>query len=154
MGRGRKLSEADYTDIEISAVRFLAAREHSQEELRRKLLKRHYDSDQIERVLEELSASDLLSDARFTEAFVESRIRKGQGPVRIRLELRERGVASQLTEEALEAYADQWWNLLKEVHDTKFGCEKADSNKALAKRARFLESRGFPGELIRALLLD
>ncbi|MES9833084.1 MAG: regulatory protein RecX [Candidatus Thiodiazotropha sp. DIVDIV] len=132
----------------------MAAREHSQEELRRKLLKRHYDSDLIERVLEDLKASGSLSDARFTEAFVESRIRKGQGPVRIRLELRERGVASQLSEETLEAYADQWWNLLKEVHDNKFGCDKAESSKALAKRARFLESRGFPGELIRSLLLD
>jgi regulatory protein len=104
--------------------------------------------------LDDLQKASLLSDARFAEAFVESRMRKGLGPVRIRLELREKGVGTQLIDAALEPYSDEWKKLLLDVHDAKYGPTKADSSKELAKRARFLESRGFPGELIRACLLD
>lgn len=104
--------------------------------------------------MDDLQQASLLSDARFAEALVESRMRKGQGPVRIRLELREKGVDSQLIDAALEPYSDEWQKLLLDLHDAKFGATKADSSKELAKRARFLESRGFPGELIRACLLN
>ena len=132
----------------------MAVREHTRRELRFKLLKRHWESDLVERVLDDLQAASLQSDVRFTEAFVDSRVRKGQGPMRIRSELRDKGVEQRLVEEYLQDYSDEWPGLLKEVHDAKYGRERADSNKELARRARFLESRGFPSELIRAFLFD
>ena len=132
----------------------LAAREHSREELRRKLGKYHRDPELIEQVLSDLQSSNLQSDARFAEHFVESRISKGQGPVRIRMELNERGVPGELIETALEPYADEWLELLTRVRNDKFGGEKPETGKLLGKQVRFLESRGFPGELIRVLLLD
>ncbi|MBW9258319.1 MAG: recombination regulator RecX [Candidatus Thiodiazotropha sp. (ex. Lucinisca nassula)] len=108
----------------------------------------------IEQVLDDLTTASLLSDGRFAESFTESRVRKGQGPLRIRTELRERGISQILIDEALAPYEDQWPERLSEVHDAKYGAIRAESNKELAKRARFLESRGFPSELIRRLLLD
>ncbi|MEW8211920.1 MAG: regulatory protein RecX [Candidatus Thiodiazotropha taylori] len=154
MGRGGKLNLPDYSEIETAAVRLLAAREHSQQELRRKLLSRHYDEALIEQVLDDLTSASLQSDGRFAESFVESRVRKGQGPLRIRMELRERGISQALIDEVLVPYEDEWQQLLGEVHDAKYGAIRAESNKELAKRARFLESRGFPSEMIRRLLLD
>ncbi|MEW8403877.1 MAG: regulatory protein RecX [Candidatus Thiodiazotropha taylori] len=154
MGRGRKLNLPDYSEIEAAAVRLLAAREHSQQELRRKLLSRHYDEALIEQVLDDLTSASLQSDGRFAESFVESRVRKGQGPLRIGMELRERGISQALIDEVLVPYEDEWQQLLGEVHDAKYGAIRAESNKELAKRARFLESRGFPSEMIRRLLLD
>ncbi len=132
----------------------LAAREHSREELRRKLLSRRYDEILIEQVLDGLASSSLLSDGRFAETFVESRVRKGQGPLRIGMELRERGISQMMVDQALAPYEDQWQQLLSEVHDAKYGVTRAKSNKELARRVRFLESRGFPSELISRLLLD
>ncbi|MEW8238607.1 MAG: regulatory protein RecX [Candidatus Thiodiazotropha taylori] len=154
MGRGGKLNLPDYSEIETAAVRLLAAREHSQQELRRKLLSRHYDEALIEQVLDDLTSASLQSDGRFAESFVESRVRKGQGPLRIRMELRERGISQALIDEVLVPYEDEWQQLLGEVHDAKYGAIRAESNKELVKRARFLESRGFPSEMIRRLLLD
>nr|WP_320409091.1 regulatory protein RecX [Candidatus Thiodiazotropha endoloripes] len=148
------MNQPDYSEIEAAAVRLLAAREHSQQELRRKLLSRHYDEALIEQVLDDLTTASLLSDGRFAESFVESRVRKGQGPLRIALELRERGISQFMIDEVLVPYEDQWQQLLGEVHDAKYGAIRAESNKELAKRARFLESRGFPSEMIRRLLLD
>ena len=132
----------------------MAVREHTRRELRFKLLKRGCEPDLVDQVLDDLQASSLQSDDRFTETFVDSRVRKGQGPVRIRSELRDKGVDERLVDGYLQAYSDQWPALLKGVHDAKYGPEKADSNKDLARRARFLESRGFPGGLIHDFLLD
>jgi regulatory protein len=132
----------------------LTAREHSVQELRLKLEKRGYQPELIEQALDALQASSLLNDARFTEVFVDNRIRKGQGPLRIRSGLREKGVGEQLIEECLRPYADQWLSLLQEVHDAKYGSQRAESNKELSKRARFLVSRGFPTEQIRSFLLE
>ncbi len=105
-------------------------------------------------MLDRLRQEGLQSDERFTDAFIESRIRKGQGPVRIRLELRERGIGSELIDRYLEVYDGEWRDLLRQVHDARFGRGPVQESRELAKRARFLEYRGFPGEMIRSFLLD
>jgi len=135
-------------------VRLLAAREHSRRELRQKLTQRDADPDLLETVLDRLQQAGLQSDERFAESFIESRIRKGQGPVRIRRELRERGIDSDLIDRFLEVYHGEWRDLLRQVHDARFGRGPARESRELAKRARFLEYRGFPGEMIRSFLLD
>lgn len=135
-------------------MRLLAAREHSRLELTRKLAQRRYDAALLEQVLDRLQQTGLQSDERFTESFIESRIRKGQGPVRIRQELKERGIGAGLIDRGLESFDDEWRALLTQVHDAKFGRERPRESRELAKRARFLEYRGFPGEMIRSFLLD
>ena len=135
-------------------MRLLADREHSRLELTRKLAKRQFESALLEQVLDQLQQAGLQSDERFTESFIESRMRKGQGPVRIRQELKERGIGAGLIDRGLEIYDDEWRGLLEQVHDAKFGRQRTRESRELAKRARFLEYRGFPGEMIRSFLLD
>ena len=65
------------------AMNWLSRREHSQLELRDKLAKRDVPADVIDATVIALVADGLLSDDRFAEAFVASRVRKGQGPVGI-----------------------------------------------------------------------
>ncbi|MEJ2396646.1 MAG: RecX family transcriptional regulator, partial [Candidatus Thiodiazotropha sp.] len=59
-----------------------------------------------------------------------------------------------LIDRYMEIYEGEWRDLLVQVHHAKFGSERAGESKELAKRARFLEYRGFPGEMIRSFLLD
>jgi len=137
------------------AIRLLAVREHCRRELRRKLEKHPFDPDLLEQVLDRLQQSGLQSDERFTEAFVAGRVCKGQGPLRIRAELRERGVGSELIGRYLDRYQEAWFDLLRQVHDAKYGPGRGGGGeRELAKRARFLEYRGFPREMIREFLLD
>jgi regulatory protein len=105
-------------------------------------------------VLDQLQQQGLQSDERFTESFIESRFNKGQGPIRIRRDLEERGIPGVLIDRYMEIYEGEWRDLLVQVHHAKFGSERAGEGKELAKRARFLEYRGFPGEMIRSFLLD
>jgi regulatory protein len=80
--------------VEAAAVRLLARREHSRAELVRKLAARGAPAELADEVLDSLAARRLQSDERYAESLVTSRIGRGQGPVRIRRELAERGVGA------------------------------------------------------------
>ena len=141
----------DLKDIEQAAVRLLATREHTQAELKRKLAARA-EIEFIQQVLDSLVARNLQSDDRFTEQYIQLRQRKGFGPVRIRHELKEKGVNSETIDEWLDERDDAWYQALREAHMRKFGDRKSADFKEKAKFARFLEYRGFPCELIRHFL--
>ena len=63
------------------AVKLLARREHSIQELRRKLSSREFSNDSIDAAVSSLQEADLVSDTRYAEVFVRSRINRGDGPV-------------------------------------------------------------------------
>ncbi|MEN8179763.1 MAG: regulatory protein RecX [Pseudomonadota bacterium] len=135
-------------------MRLLTAREHSRKQLRGKLSSRGYGSEEIEQVLDDLARRDLQSDDRFAQIYTEFRVGKGNGPIRIRAELRERGISDGLIATMLENYTEDWPDELRRVHDRKYGAELPSDRKEMARRARFLEYRGFPGELIGQLLFN
>jgi len=105
-------------------------------------------------VLDALAAQGLQSDPRFTEQYVQQRRRKGYGPLRIGAELQERGIPADLAEAWLDPRDPDWREQLREVARGKFGDAPPADRREMARRARFLEYRGFPAELIRRLLLD
>ncbi|MBQ0718757.1 MAG: regulatory protein RecX [Gammaproteobacteria bacterium] len=131
-------------------MNILARREHSRKEVSDKLQQKFApDSELLNTVLDKLVADDLLSDQRFSEAFVRWRVGKGQGPVRIRAALRERGVDA---DAPLSTCGVDWFALAGEVANKRFGEAPASDLKQRAKRMRFLQYRGFNGEQIRAAL--
>ena len=139
-------------EIEVAAVRLLSRREHSTEELRRKLATKGYAEDGIAAVLEKLTAKKLVSDQRFVSGYVHHHARRGQGPVRIRAELRQQGVTdSQIEQEVSDGETD-WARLAGEVRRRKFGADLPRTPSERAKQARFLQYRGFNSDQIRAAL--
>ena len=133
-------------------MRLLAIREHSRGELRSKLCARAFDPDLVDGVLEQLATSGLQSDVRFTEQYVRSRTIRGLGPVRIRAELRKRGIDAQSIARWLDEDSADWLDRLREVHHKKFGSKPAADPREIARRARFLRYRGFDGEQVRRFL--
>lgn len=142
----------DRADVEAAAVSLLASREHSRAELCRKLGAKRVDPELVDSILDGLQKDRLQSDERFAENYVEKRSRKGFGPLRIRVELAERGVASELISRWVDEGPWDWGELLDEAAAQKFGTGPAGDMKALGKRGRFLEQRGFPISLIRRYL--
>jgi len=142
----------DATVIEMTAVKLLGTREHTRKQLRYKLNARHADADLIEAVLDDLEQRCLLSDDRFAENYVDQRSRKGYGPLRIRSELAERGVDSELSTHWIDDGPYDWAEVLVGAATRKFGDTPAADMRALAKRGRFLEQRGFPISQIRRYL--
>jgi regulatory protein len=131
------------------AMDLLAYREHSRLELRNKLLLREFDPDSIEQTLNGLIRDNLLNDQRFAEAYTKMRARRGFGPIRIRQELSERGVSSDIINEALQSAELDWWQLALEQKQKKFGTEVPRDFPERAKKMRFLQYRGFDNEQIK-----
>jgi regulatory protein len=130
-------------------MNLLARREHSCLELQRKLSEKFPDSSEIiGQVVVELQRDNLQSDERFSEAFISSRIRRGQGPNRISMELQQRGVDSDLTEHMLEKTDVDWCKLASAVLRKKYGTSFCSDFKERAKRSGFLHYRGFNSEQI------
>lgn len=151
----RKDSEPENIDpvtVRRRAMDFLARREHGRQELAGKLAARGFSAKLIESTLDELVREGLQSDARFVESYVGSRSRKGYGPLRIRQELRERGIPENLFEPCLDDLGDDFWQIAVEARARKFGEVLPSAMKEQARQMRFLQQRGFPSDLVRRVV--
>jgi len=134
------------------AMDLLARREHSRAELERKLLARSYPRDTLGEVLDALEAEGLLDKARFVESFIRARVSKGQGPIRIRADLIQRGVDVATIEAGLRDARQDWGGLATVVRRKRFGINMPSEFAERARQTRFLQYRGFEGAQIEAAL--
>jgi regulatory protein len=135
----------------VAALDALARRDLASEDLRRKLLEKGYDTTVVAPVLDALRAEKLVDDRRYVENFVAYHASRGQGPIRVRLNLRQKGLDEALVEECLAAYTD-WAGRLKEVQRKKFGAKPPCGYADKQRQARFLAYRGFTSAQIRTAL--
>src|SRR5690606_23281530 len=89
---------------------------------------------------------------RFIESFINARAARGKGPVRIRAELLERGVASDAAAAALREAAHDWFAVAARTRAKRFGADAPADFKERARQARFLQYRGFDSAQISAAL--
>lgn len=135
-----------------TAIGLLSRREHAQSEIKRKLQERGYDHEVAVEVVDELTRKRLLSDDRFAEMFIHSRAARGQGPVRLRAELRQLQVPAESIERHLSSAGVAWVELAVGLRQRKFGIQLPLSMVERAKQVRFLQYRGFTTEQIRIAL--
>ncbi len=117
-----------------------------------KLARRCSDSDLIEDLLDTLSDEGLQSDERFAESFVHHSLNKGQGPNKIKQELKQRGIDSSLIELCLESESIDWKSMAEEVRLKKYGENIPGDYQNKAKQSRFLYSRGFSSDVISTIM--
>ena len=130
---------------------YLARREHSRKELGQKLLAKGFNSESIDNVLEQLAREGMQSDQRYIESYLLSRTQKGYGPVRLGMELRERGIDDELINDCIHTLEVDWMDVLQTVRTKKFGRTLPVDYKGQAKESRFLQYRGFTTDQIRQL---
>lgn len=131
------------------ALGWLAQREYGFEELVRRLVKDGEQSrDEAEALVQLLADNNLQSDDRFVEAFVRSRVNKCQGPLKIRADLRQRGIDDSTIREALADF--NWHELAEQRRERKFGAIPTDHNEK-ARQMRHLAGQGFPESVVRDL---
>lgn len=150
-----------YARLLDRATRILAMRDHSEQELRRKLAApssvktRQHESRPAAEPVPEPTAEEIdqviawcyehrwLDDERFAAQFVTSRSRKGYGPQRIRQELQQKGIARAQCESALAECDIDWTSLAREQAERKFGSPLPKQYPEKAKVQRFLLYRGY-----------
>jgi len=140
-------------NIRRAAMDLLARREQSWLELIQKLSKRFPDeAEQIECELHKLREEGLQSDLRMAESFIRHRVNRGQGPIKISMELKRHGIADQCLTQALEVSEIDWLTQLSELCERKYGSADPADLKDKARRSRFLQQRGFSFDMIRQVL--
>ena len=152
--------------LKARALQWLALREHSRVELRRKLLRLARQraaaqadgadladsaepAAEVEALLEWLTAHHYASDTRFVESRVNARAAR-YGNQRIRQELGQHGTA--LDADTAARLKDSELARARAVWARKFGAEPAPEAVARARQMRFLSGRGFSADVIRRVL--
>ena len=137
-------------ELKARALRLLARREHSRAELARKLGP-HADSPQaLVPLLDALEAKKQLSDERYAEERARQLSRK-YGAARIRQDLRARGVEDETAERIAAAAREGDLARAREILRRKYRAS-AETGEERARRARFLQGRGFSHDVIRYAL--
>jgi len=134
------------------AMDFLARREYGHEELINKLTGRGFRPDIAAEAVGRLTEEGLQDDQRFVENFIRSRIGQGKGPLRIGLELGQRGLRTGLVDEVLGAADVDWDEIAYQVRCKKYTADEPVDFKEKAGQMRFLQYRGFDSEQIRAAM--
>ena len=160
-----KLKQIKPVDIRRAAMDLLARREYGYQELVDKLCSKFLrysnygyavDKESLLELISDqvftLNKENLQSDERYVESFINSRKSQGKGPVRIRRELEQRQLSSQLINDYLHEGSDEWANLARQVYLKKFGQGESKNYQQKTKRLRFLIYRGFPHDMLRSIV--
>ena len=130
-----------------SALNLLSFRMRSLSELKGRLLKKGYDIQDIEPLLEEFDAKNILNDSEFALAFSRDKIRsKGIGPSILRVELSNHHLSQKLVEDTINRmYTEFPIDTLLGNHLKK---KKIRRNSQLQEREKnrivnFLKRKGF-----------
>jgi regulatory protein len=135
-------------ELKTRALRLLVRREHSRAELVRKLLPHAESEAAVNAVVDLLQSKKQLSDERFAEERARSLSRK-YGSARIRHDLQARGVSDDIADKVSAGLNDV--EKAREILQRKYRVP-ATTREEHAKRARFLQSRGFSYDVIRGVL--
>jgi len=132
------------------ALRLLSQREHSRSELERKLQSYEEAPGTLAQALDDLQARGFISEQRVAESVLHRRASR-LGAARLRQELQEKGLASELINQTLAGLQDTELTRAREVWRRKFDTVPATSQER-ARQTRFLLARGFSGEVVRRVL--
>lgn len=132
------------------ALKYLAAREHSRQELRRKLAPHAESAEQIEQLLDLLEARGLMSAQRFADSVLHRKAARF-GAARLKAELSQHRLPDDITREATNALLATEFQRAHALWLRRFG-QVADTAEGRAKQARFLAGRGFSGEVVRKVV--
>ncbi|HYR34635.1 MAG TPA: recombination regulator RecX [Burkholderiales bacterium] len=133
--------------LKVRALRYLMRREHSRAELARKLAPYAESPQALEAVLDDLAKRRQLSDERYAETRTHWLSRK-YGAAKIRQDLKAHGVAESVIE---RVSSEGDLEKAKAILARKYR-HPATTREEKAKRARFLQSRGFSFEVVQRLL--
>ena len=137
-------------ELRQQAIRLLARREHTRVELARKLSGLG-TTEEIDAVLADMEASQLQSDNRTAESYLRSNASR-LGASRLRHTLKTRGVAPEMIDEQMaQAGLPDEIERARAAWSRTFDTAPANP-KEWARQARFLQSRGFAGDVVRRLL--
>ena len=141
------------------AMKLLSIRKRSVFEIRKRLEKKGYKENTIDKLIKELFEYKYLNDEEFAEAYINDRIKfNPRGSFLIEKELREKGIAGKIIDEKIkELLPDE-----KEIETARKTAEKKleflnkdlEKNKIYQKVGSHLQAKGYSSYIIHEVLED
>jgi len=147
--------KAEQQDAYAVAVRALGVRENCEVELRLKLNNKGFDAIIIDNVIEQLKHYDYLSESRFAESFLRSRLKRGETPWLAAQKARQKGAETSALNEALQEATCQFdaYATCKGLLNKRDPQQLRTHDKRVWQRqVRFLQHKGFDLSLILQVL--
>ena len=145
---GEKERPDNVVELRARALRLLARREHTRQEIERKLSPHAGSSEELQGLISGLNQKNQLSEERYAEERAR-RLSRKYGAARIRQDLKAKGVPEELVSR-FSSSTDELQKA-KAILERKYRTPAA-TREERAKRMRFLQGRGFSFDVIRALL--
>jgi regulatory protein len=133
------------------AVRLLAARDRSEQEIRDRLAAQDVSRSLIDATVRRLRQLHYLDDRRLARGAAEYAARRGQGSERVRAELAAKGVAEPVIDEALSDMAGDETERARQALARHYP-NKPQGPAERARAARFLLRQGFPEAVVCSVL--
>lgn len=134
------------------AMRSLARRESAESELARRLRQQGYQEEVIEAVLDHCRGYNWVNDERYGAMAVRAGAAKGQGPLKIRFDLRRKGLDDGQIDAAFEQPALDWFELALALLSRRAKATDLADFKLRMKWLKYLMGRGFTQEQARYAL--
>ncbi|MDQ6982327.1 MAG: regulatory protein RecX [Mariprofundus sp.] len=137
------------------AIRLLAHREFCTVEMRQRLAGREFDAEVISWAIDQLKQDGYLSELRYAEAYLRSRINKGEAPWLAAKRAGQKGAESAAIESALAQLTEDY-DAEEAARDLISGRDpgglRFDDERVWQRQARFLRNKGFATDVILRVL--
>lgn len=144
-----------YSEVLSKVMRYCSYQERSTYEVKQKLREYRLNESDQELVLEYLLKENFLNELRFAESFVRGKVNvKRWGIFKIREGLAAKGVKNEVVNVALDGINKKlYYQNLEELTEKKLNLLGVDEQKR-EKLYRFLQSKGYEGELISEVMKE
>lgn len=149
------------------AMRLLAQRDFSEQEMRHKLMAHSsfntfsktaentpVSKESIDQVIAYCFEHNWLNDANYARRFITFRSNRGYGPQRIQSELQQKGIRRDDIHLAMSECEIDWHEKAKELAIKRFGSKLPTDWKEKSKVQRYLAYRGFMQDEIQSVFSD
>ena len=143
----------DAVKARASALRWLARREYAVQEMYARLLASGFSEYLVEQTLSDLIDERYLSDERYIEMLLRTRVQSCFGPIRV---YKDAGKFSleDIMQRQVEDSGIDWREIATSAHNKRYRGDRPRDYNGWCKQARFLQSRGFNTDQIRFVLGD
>ena len=136
------MNEDFFSSIYNQALDVISRREHSEKEIKNKLLKKFDTPVIVDKVIFKLIENNLINHVRYAQMYVHVRKRKGFGPKKIQFELMTRGINDSISSFAISEEGS-WNEAAQKAFNKKFKHGTSNEFKERNKQKSFLQNRGF-----------
>lgn len=150
-------NENEYFEVKKSALRYLSIRNHSSQELYKKLSKKKFSDQIIKKVIDELLSIGYLNDKKFAEQYLIELTGKLFGPLKIKNEMIKRGITKEVVDDVLNDYFnndEMQKEIIKKILSKNRFPQRISNRKEMQKIYNYLVSRGFQARIVMDIIKE